>query len=45
MRSLLIPLLSRNENREFLTRAQQGAGEWRELMAERGTSTDVLMHP
>jgi pyruvate dehydrogenase (quinone)/pyruvate oxidase len=41
----LRPLLSRNEDRSFLTQAQQGMREWWELMAEQGTSTDTPMKP
>jgi pyruvate dehydrogenase (quinone) len=41
----LLPLLARNENRDFLTRAQDGMKEWWELMQERGTSTDRPMKP
>ena len=41
----LLPLLPRNENRDFLTQAQDGMGEWWALMEERGTSPDVPMKP
>jgi pyruvate dehydrogenase (quinone)/pyruvate oxidase len=41
----LLPLLTRNEDRSFLEKAQQGTREWWALMAERGTSTDTPMHP
>jgi pyruvate dehydrogenase (quinone) len=41
----LLPLLDRNEDRSFLTQAQDGMREWWKLMAERGTSTDVPMKP
>jgi pyruvate dehydrogenase (quinone) len=41
----LLPLLARNENRDFLTQAQQGMTEWRALMEERGTSPDLPMKP
>jgi pyruvate dehydrogenase (quinone) len=41
----LLPLLARNGNRDFLTRAQDGMTEWWALMEERGTSTDLLMKP
>ncbi|MGH8889699.1 MAG: thiamine pyrophosphate-dependent enzyme [Acidothermaceae bacterium] len=41
----LLPLLARNENREFLDQAQAGMREWWELMKERGTSEDVPMKP
>ncbi|MBO0818654.1 MAG: pyruvate oxidase, partial [Actinobacteria bacterium] len=41
----LLPLLSRNDDRSFLERAQAGMRDWWELMAQRGTSADVPMHP
>ncbi len=41
----LLPVLSRNENREFLTQAQDGMKDWWALMEERGTSPDVPMKP
>jgi len=41
----LIPLLDRNDDRAFLETAQAGMRAWWELMEERGTSTDVPMHP
>jgi pyruvate dehydrogenase (quinone)/pyruvate oxidase len=41
----LIPLLRRNDDRAFLERAQQATQAWWELMAQRGTSTEVPMHP
>lgn len=41
----LLPLLARNEDRSFLTQAQNGMKEWWALMAERGTSTDMPMKP
>jgi pyruvate dehydrogenase (quinone)/pyruvate oxidase len=41
----LLPLLTRNEDRSFLDKAQQGTRDWWALMTERGTSTDVPMHP
>jgi pyruvate dehydrogenase (quinone) len=41
----LLPLLSRNENREFLGRAQEGMRQWWALMEERGTSPDMPMKP
>ena len=41
----LIPLLDRNEDRAFLTRAQEGMAAWWDLMEQRGTSTDQPMHP
>jgi len=41
----LLPLLPRNENREFLTKAQDGMREWWKLVEERGTSPDKPMKP
>ncbi|MFE9656633.1 thiamine pyrophosphate-dependent enzyme [Micromonospora sp. NPDC006431] len=41
----LRPLLSRNDNRDFLHQAQAGMREWWELMAERGSSPDIPMKP
>ncbi|MHB1593353.1 MAG: thiamine pyrophosphate-dependent enzyme [Streptosporangiaceae bacterium] len=41
----LLPLLARNENRDFLTQAQQGMRDWWDLMAERGTAGDIPMKP
>jgi pyruvate dehydrogenase (quinone)/pyruvate oxidase len=41
----LLPLLDANPDREFLTQAQDGMAQWWELMAERGTSTDMPMKP
>jgi pyruvate dehydrogenase (quinone)/pyruvate oxidase len=41
----LLPLLARNEDREFLTRAQDGMRAWWELMEQRGTSPEAPMHP
>ncbi len=41
----LLPLLDRNEDRAFLTQAQEGMRAWWDLMAERGTSTDTPMKP
>ncbi len=41
----LLPLLERNENRDFLEKAQKGMEEWRELMRERGTSREKPMKP
>ncbi|SCF31096.1 pyruvate oxidase [Micromonospora viridifaciens] len=41
----LRPLLTRNDDRGFLTRAQEGMARWWELMAERGSRTDVPMKP
>ena len=41
----LLPMLDRNENREFLSTAQEGMKEWSNLMEERGTRMDVPMKP
>jgi pyruvate dehydrogenase (quinone)/pyruvate oxidase len=41
----LLPLLARNEDRSFLSQAQEGMRDWWALMAERGTSTDLPMKP
>lgn len=41
----LLPLLERKSNRDFLTKAQEGMQEWRDLMEERGTRTDKPMKP
>ncbi|HET6876208.1 MAG TPA: thiamine pyrophosphate-dependent enzyme [Jatrophihabitans sp.] len=41
----LLPLLSRNDDRAFLTQAQEGMREWWELMDQRGTSKDTPMKP
>jgi len=43
--SELLPLLARNDNREFLTQAQDGMREWWQLMDERGTHPDTPMKP
>ena len=41
----LLPHLDYKEDRSFLTKAQEGMKEWRELMIERGTRTDRPMKP
>jgi pyruvate dehydrogenase (quinone)/pyruvate oxidase len=41
----LIARLPRNDDRAFLQRAQQATAAWWDLMAQRGTSTEVPMHP
>ena len=41
----LLPMLQRREDRRFLEKAQRGMGEWRTLMEERGTRTDIPMKP
>ena len=42
---LLVPLLTRNDDRAFLEQAQQGVRDWWALMEERGTSMETPMHP
>ena len=41
----LLPLLERNQDREFLTKAQQGAADWRADMLTQETRTDKPMKP
>jgi pyruvate dehydrogenase (quinone)/pyruvate oxidase len=41
----LLPLLKRNENREFLRQAQQGMKDWRELMEARASDQAQPMKP
>jgi pyruvate dehydrogenase (quinone)/pyruvate oxidase len=41
----LIPLLTRNEDRAFLERAQAGMREWWALMEHRGSREDMPMKP
>ena len=41
----LIPLLRRNENRDFLNKAQEGMRDWWELMETRATRMDKPMKP
>ncbi len=41
----LIPLLDYNEDRSFLTKAQNGMKDWWEIMEERGTRKDKPMKP
>jgi pyruvate dehydrogenase (quinone) len=41
----LLPLLQRQEKRDFLEQALAGMKEWSELMEERGTRTDKPMKP
>ncbi len=41
----LLPLLPRNDSRDFLTKAQEGMRAWWTLMEQRGTTTDKPMHP
>jgi len=42
---LLLPLLKRNEHRDFLSKAQDGMRDWWKLMEERGTRKDKPMKP
>ena len=41
----LLPLLERHEDQTFLVKAQERMRDWRKLMVERGTRTDVPMKP
>lgn len=41
----LHPLLTRNRDRSFLTRAQDGMRDWYALLEAQGTSTDTPMKP
>ena len=41
----LLPRLQHHSDRSFLEEAQAGMAKWRELMAERGTRTDMPMKP
>ena len=41
----LLPLIDRKADRAFLTEAQEHMKDWRELMRERGTRTDMPMKP
>jgi len=41
----LLPLIAHKQDRSFLTTAQERMQQWRELMEERGTRTDVPMKP
>jgi pyruvate dehydrogenase (quinone) len=41
----LLPLLTRKQDRRFLLTAQERMQQWRELLEERGTRTDVPMKP
>jgi len=41
----LLPKLEHHRDRSFLDKAQTGMSEWRELMQERGTRTDLPMKP
>jgi pyruvate dehydrogenase (quinone)/pyruvate oxidase len=42
---LLLPLLKRNEDRRFLSRAQEAMKDWWKLMEERGTRPERPMKP
>jgi thiamine pyrophosphate-dependent acetolactate synthase large subunit-like protein len=41
----LLPLLTRNDERGFLAKAQDDMHDWWELLEERGTSTEMPMKP
>src|ERR671936_739697 len=41
----LLPLLARKQDRSFLLTAQENMQQWRELLEERGTRTDMPMKP
>jgi pyruvate dehydrogenase (quinone) len=41
----LLPLINSKDDRGFLQKAQERMKDWRELMQERGTRTDVPMKP
>jgi pyruvate dehydrogenase (quinone) len=41
----LLPLLERNQERSFLKQAQDGMGEWWQLLETRGTRHDMPMKP
>ncbi len=41
----LLPRLEYHSDRSFLEKAQSGMAEWRDLMHERGTRTDMPMKP
>ena len=41
----LLPLIARKEDRSFLATAQERMQQWRELLEERGTRTDMPMKP
>ena len=43
--SHLLPLIHQKSDRAFLEKAQKGMKKWSELMAERGTRTDMPMKP
>lgn len=41
----LLPMIERKEDRRFLESAQKNMAEWRDLLKERGTRSDVPMKP
>lgn len=41
----LIPLLKRNENRDFLKKSQENMNSWKKLMEERQTNMDMPLKP
>ncbi len=41
----LLPLIAAKSDQEFLAKAQKRMQDWRKLMQERGTSTDMPMKP
>jgi pyruvate dehydrogenase (quinone) len=41
----LLPLIERKEDRGFLEKAQERMKDWRQLMEDRGTRTDMPMKP
>ncbi len=41
----LLPMLRRNDNRDFLVKAQEGMRDWWKLMETRGTRPDTPMKP
>jgi pyruvate dehydrogenase (quinone) len=42
---LLLPLLKRNENRDFLEKAQKNMKSWNQILEKEGTSPDMPMKP
>ncbi len=43
--NMLLPLLQKKQDRAFIEKAQKGMQEWRALMEQRGTRTDMPMKP
>ncbi len=43
--SALLPFLKQKQNRDFLTKAQDGMREWNKVMNERATRMDIPMKP